>query len=732
MARNGPLIVGMGWFPDQPGGLNRYVHGLVDALPEANALVLGPATGAPERVRVVSHGRRFLPLRLLAVHHALAGAVREATVVDFHFALTAWPALPVRRRRPLVLHFHGPWAEEAQVERAPRLVAWTKRRLEGHVYARARVAVTLSRAFAEVLTESYGVPSERIRVVPPGVDLDRFSPGDGGSARERLGLPAQAFVVVAARRLVPRMGLDVLLDAWPEVCAAVPGAQLLIAGDGTERERLEENAPAGVRFLGTVADDVLPDLYRAADVAVVPSLALEGFGLTVVESLACGTPAVVSDSGGLPEAVAGLDPSLVVPAGDAPALARRLLDPLPDGAACRRHAESFSWERAAEEHRRIYAEAARPRIAFLDHTAVLSGGELALLTLLPELEVDPHVILAEDGPLAERLRAQGVAVEVHPLPSATRELRRGRTAIEAPVHALRTLRHAWTLSRRLQELDVDLVHTNSLKAAVYGGLAGRLAGIPVVWQVRDRIAPDYLPRPSVALVRLAARVLPSALVANSETTRATLPRRRVTAVVPSPVRPADGATARDGAGPLQVGILGRIAPWKGQHVFLEAFARAFDDGDARARVIGAPLFGAEEEEYERSLHALAAELEIDARVEFTGFRDDVAGELERLDVLVHASTLPEPFGQVVVQGMAAALPVVAAAAGGPAELIEDGTNGLLYRPGDPAALAEGLRSLASDPALRARLGNAARESVREFEPACVARRLEAVYDEVLR
>jgi len=725
-----PLVLGMGWFPDQPGGLNRYVRGLVEALPEARALVLGPAADAPARVAVVSRTGAPLPLRLLAVRRAARAAAADATVADFHFALTALPALAPLRRLPVVVHFHGPWAEEADVERAPRLVVAAKRAAERRVYRRARVAVTLSQAFADVLVRDYRVAPERIRIVPPGIDLERFSPGGRAEARQRLGVPQDAFVVATARRLVPRMGLDVLLAAWPEVERVRPGAVLLLAGDGPERARLEREAPASVRFLGRVADDLLPDVYRVADVCAVPSLALEGFGLAVVEALACGTPAVVSNVGGLPEAVAGLEPSLVVPAGDVSALASRLLGELPDEAACRRHAERFDWRTAADAHRRIYREAARPRVVFLDHTAVLSGGELALLALLPELDVEAHVILAADGPLAERLRAAGVSVEVLPLADETRELRRARTAVEAPLHAVRTLGHAWRLARRLRELDPDLVHTNSLKADIYGGIAARLARVPCVWHVRDRIAPDYLPRTAVLLVRLAARLLPSAIVANSESTLATLPRRRHSVVVPSPVALAPTAPNRSADG-LRVGMLGRVAPWKGQHVFLAAFASAFPDGGATARVIGAPLFGSDEEEYERKLHSQAEALGISGRVEFRGFREDVGAELAELDVLVHASTLPEPFGQTVVQGMAAALPVVAANAGGPAELVEDGTTGVLYPPGDTAALAAVLRTLAADPELRLRLGNAAREHATAFAPADVARRLEDVYRTLL-
>jgi glycosyltransferase involved in cell wall biosynthesis len=175
-------------------------------------------------------------------------------------------------------------------------------------------------------------------------------------------------------------------------------------------------------------------------------------------------------------------------------------------------------------------------------------------------------------------------------------------------------------------------------------------------------------------------------------------------------------------------MLGRIAPWKGQHVFLDAFAAAFPDGDAEAVVIGAPLFGSDEEDYERSLRGRAESLGIAGRVEFRGFRADTEAELARLDVLVHASVLDEPFGLAVVEGMAAGLPVVAAAGGGPAEVVTDGVDGLLYPAGDADALAARLRTLAGDATLRRALGNAARSRAAAFAPEVAAARMLEIYE----
>ena len=375
----------------------------------------------------------------------------------------------------------------------------------------------------------------------------------------------------------------------------------------------------------------------------------------------------------------------------------------------------------------------RLRVVVIDHVARLSGGEIALLRLLPALvrHVDVHVVLGEDGPLVERLIARGIETEVIPLAPRLRDVRREtvrptrldpRAIVNVPVSVLR-------LSRRLRALDADLVHTNSLKAAFYGGLAARLAGVPAMWHVRDRIASDYLPRAAVVLVRVAARFLPAAVVANSRATLETLPALRSASVLYNPIVPdaVEPLTAieRPKTGKPTIGVVGRLAPWKGQDVFLDAFAQAFRGANVRARIIGSALFG--EDAYAESLRRQAEQLGIAGQVEFRGFREDVWAELRELEVLVHCSVRPEPFGQVVLEGMAAGVPVIAAAAGGPAELITDGVDGVLTTPGDSAALAAAMRRLIDDPDLREQLAAAGRRRSGDFTPERTAARLLDVY-----
>ena len=144
-------------------------------------------------------------------------------------------------------------------------------------------------------------------------------------------------------------------------------------------------------------------------------------------------------------------------------------------------------------------------------------------------------------------------------------------------------------------------------------------------------------------------------------------------------------------------------------------------------MVGDALFG--EDEFARGLPRLADSLGIANRVELRGHRADVWDELSRIDVLVHASITPEPFGQVILEGMAAGVPVIAARAGGPAEILRDEETGVLYECADMGGLATAMRRML-DPALRDRLSAAARADLGPYSPPVVAAELQQLYAKV--
>ena len=295
-------------------------------------------------------------------------------ILASHFALYAAPLvdkLYSRREFAFVNHFHGPWAEESLREGASVATVFAKKRLERLVYRRADRIIVLSQAFARIAAEQYDIPEHRIRIVPGCVDTNRFNTAvTRRQARQLLRLPLDRPLVVTTRRLVHRMGLHPLLDAMREVSRAVPDVELLIAGDGRLRKSLGAAIAAyslqnHVRLLGFVPEEQLPLLYRAADLSVVPSQTLEGFGLAAVEALAVGTPCLVTPIGGLPEIVSALSPALVFPSTDSRDIANRLIEvlkgcqPLPAEAQCREWVlRNYTSQLMAERTATVYRELA--------------------------------------------------------------------------------------------------------------------------------------------------------------------------------------------------------------------------------------------------------------------------------------------------------------------------------------------------------------------------------------
>lgn len=375
------LQVGMGWLPDRPGsGVDRVYHALAHHLPQVDVEVQGVVVSSNHTREMLSHDPKIYAAA--AATDALSGRlwnIRQLTnsliratkpdVIATHFALYALPITSIPSAPPLVVHFHGPWAMESAAEGEHAVVTRLKAQLEHLVYRRATRFIVLSKAFKETLVETYDVPPSRVRIVPGGVDLDRFNPvHTKREAREHLGWPTDRSILFSVRRLVRRVGLEQLIEAMDVVRDHVPEVLLLIAGKGPRADHLHQliaarNLGDTIRLLGFVSDEDLPIAYRAADFSVVPTIALEGFGLVAVESLAAGTPVLVTPVGGLPEVVAGLSSELIMDGSSARDLARHIgaafdgvLD-LPSPTACRAFANrQYNWRTVARQVRAVYEE----------------------------------------------------------------------------------------------------------------------------------------------------------------------------------------------------------------------------------------------------------------------------------------------------------------------------------------------------------------------------------------
>ena len=368
-----------------------------------------------------------------------------------------------------------------------------------------------------------------------------------------------------------------------------------------------------------------------------------------------------------------------------------------------------------------------------------------MLRLLEEIDrtyVRPLVVFAEEGPMVEKMCLLDIEALVIPLAGRVREVRKEaiRAGAFLRIGQIATVfAYAWKLARFVRKNRVQIIHTNSMKAHIYGLLTGLLTRRPVVWHIRDYIDPSYLPVPAVRLIRGLARYFPAYVIGISRSVleKVELPSNRKSRVV------HDGLTNRelaertaltensDSNAPARIGIVGRIGRWKGQHIFLEAAAKVLRDGyKAKFVIIGAPLFG--EEAYQEELLRQVEAAGIAAEVEFMGFQNDVPAVMRSLDILVHASISPEPFGQVVIEGMAEGIPVIGSDGGGVQEILEDGTSGMLVALEDAAGLADSIESLLRDPERARQMGQAGYQRVRtHFTVAQTARNVEQIYAEVL-
>jgi glycosyltransferase involved in cell wall biosynthesis len=365
------LCVGMGWFPQAAGGLNRYVYELTHHLAATQNYVELCAVGVPKSVQGstvnltnLADSENSVCKRLLSIKTSFSNRCAiKLDAINLHFALYSLPLLShLPDGVPITFTFHGPWALESQQEGVGPLSVAIKHWIEKRVYQRCDRFIVLSQAFSTVLHQQYQVPYSQIYVIPGGVDIHRFKPTLSlQQARSQLNWPHDRLILFTPRRLIQRMGLDKLLTAMAIVKSKIPDVWLAIAGRGRLQAEFQQQVTElgldhHVKFLGFLEDEQLPIAYQAANLTVVPSQTLEGFGLVLLESLACGTPVLCTPVGGMSEILGGFSPQLITDSIKVEAIASRLISvlrgtvPLPSHTACRNYAsDNFDWVKIAQQ-----------------------------------------------------------------------------------------------------------------------------------------------------------------------------------------------------------------------------------------------------------------------------------------------------------------------------------------------------------------------------------------------
>jgi glycosyltransferase involved in cell wall biosynthesis len=339
---------------------------------------------APRRFEVLGYGRSLradeairgasrlvAPLYVLGARRALARELSAGAwdVVHAHWVVpNALVAAPFGRRVPLVVGLHGSDVFLAERPLVRPFVARALRRTRGLTSCSPELARRV---------EAVGFDRARSRVIPYGVDVGLFRPDPERRPlwRERLGVPPDAPLVLAVGRMATKKGFHLLVDVLPRLLERRPDARIVLAGDGDRRAELERAAaPLGdrVRFVGAVLHDELPDLYRAADLFVLPAVHdprgnVDGLPNVILEAMASGLPVVASAISGIPLAVADGETGRLFAEDDREALLEAVVGLLDDeparrrmAAAARRRTErELTWDAVAARYREAYEAALR-------------------------------------------------------------------------------------------------------------------------------------------------------------------------------------------------------------------------------------------------------------------------------------------------------------------------------------------------------------------------------------
>lgn len=382
-------------------------------------------------------------------------------------------------------------------------------------------------------------------------------------------------------------------------------------------------------------------------------------------------------------------------------------------------------------------------IAYVDHAAEVGGAEKSLCELIAHLDRERFAPVIMHLPDAEWLKyARDIGAELRPSipPSDLYDAKRTDLG-GGPLAGARRLVEAMppltTLWSELGAVGPSIVHTNSTKMHLMAGSAARLRRLPVIWHMRDLMTDPG----AQGWLRRAVEMIHPEVIAISEAVAGQFDGMPCNVrVVPNGIPidrftpgPAPEGLREDLGLPEGVSVacvVGRLTPWKGHRTLLRAWPEVTARiPDAHLLVVGEVAFW--EDGYDEQLRALADDLGVADRVVWAGFREDVPDVLRLADLLILAST-DEPFGRVVIEGMAAGLPVVATASGGVPEIVVEGETGLLVPPEEPSPMGEAIAQVLSDPPLARAMGEVGRErAVERFDVRRVARQVGEIYDEML-
>ncbi|HEY9822804.1 MAG TPA: glycosyltransferase family 4 protein [Candidatus Sericytochromatia bacterium] len=383
-------------------------------------------------------------------------------------------------------------------------------------------------------------------------------------------------------------------------------------------------------------------------------------------------------------------------------------------------------------------------IVFVNPVGAIGGAERVLLTLFAALRntqpnIQLHLIVGTDGLLVASAQELGVRVRILKLPDqvlqlgdsalkGNNQLRAGlmllvRIAIALPAF----MQYVVKFQKTIGEINPDLIHTNGIKSHLLTRLPGSKR-VPVVWHIHD----FYSSRPLMARVLRWASDRATGGIAISEAVAqdaiVTLPGLPIEVIYNaldvnhfspgfSNLNRLDSPFNKltSPVGIIRVGLVATFARWKGHDIFLKAADQVIRDRpelNVHFYIVGGAIYQTQGSQFSESeLRELAAVLQIEDNVDFIGFQQNIVDVYRWLDIVVHASTQPEPFGLAIIEAMACGKPVIVSQAGGAAELFTHNYDAVSFQPNSPTALASRIQHLIDNPCLCKRLSENARNTV---------------------
>ncbi|MBI3815116.1 MAG: glycosyltransferase family 4 protein [Nitrospinae bacterium] len=297
--------------------------------------------------------------------------------------------------------------------------------------------------------------------------------------------------------------------------------------------------------------------------------------------------------------------------------------------------------------------------------------------------------------------------------------------------------------KKILELNADLIQTSCNKSHILGSILGVLTGTPVLWTVHDYISREHFSFPLRKLLAVFS-FFPDRIIAFSEAVRRQFisegaPSRKIIVIhhgidARQFREKANGDIRKEldiSEGAKVITVIGRLSYWKGQEYLIRAIPGIINKhNNCKFIIAGDAVFG--EIKAKEDIKRLISDSGLTGCCIMTGWREDVPNVLKGTDILVHTSSRPEPFGLVLLEGMAMGKPVVASNAGGVVEIVEHGVTGLLVKPADSDAIAEAVIYLLSHPEDADRMGKAGKERVeRFFDIKAMSKKIETVYEEII-